>query len=461
MIRLHYFCLALLVMVTTPVWPQADTAQPAGAAAGPTTEPAVDHPEDRMQTPPPVTGQNFPIGFASEERANYLRYGVVFTPAYTDNVLPGSGIHPIGDMSYTVAPTVAIDEHTPRTNWTATYAPGFTVYQKTSSRNEADQNALLNFSYRLSPHVTFNAHDAFQKTSNAFNQPNFAPGSVISGGAQVPNFSVIAPIASQLNNSANVGLDYQFALNGMIGASGTFTNLHYPDPAEVSGLSDSASQGGSAFYSLRVSKMHYLGALYQYQRLLSYPSAGLTETHTHAVMLFYTLLPSTHFSLSFFGGPQYSITAQPPIASLNLPLPAAKAWTPAAGASLNWQGRLTTLAFSYAHIISGGGGLVGAVHLDSGTVNLGRQLTRTLSGTLGGGYTSNRVIATSLPGITNGHSILGSASLEQQLGQHFSLQLGYMRIHQTYQNVAVVSLAPNTNREFISFSYQFSRPLGR
>jgi len=447
-------------MIATPVWPQTDSMQPTGNARE-TTAATVDHPEDRMQTPPPVTGQNFPTGFASEERSSYLRFGVVFTPAYTDNVLPGVGTSPISDMSYSVGPTVAFEKHTQRMNGTVTYAPGFTIYQKTSSRNEADQNALLNFSYRLSPHVTFNVQDTFQKTSNAFNQPNFAPGSVISGGAQVPNFSVIAPIASQLNNSANVGLTYQFALNGMIGASGTFTNLHYPDPSQVPGLFDSASQGGSAFYSFRVSRMHYLGALYQYQRLLSYPSAGLTETQTHAVMLFYTLFPSAHFSLSLFGGPQYSITAQPPIAPLSLPLPTAKAWTPAAGASLNWQGRLTALTFSYAHVIAGGAGLVGAVHLDSGTAMIGRQLARTLSGSLGVAYTNNRVVAVGLPGITNGHSILGSASLQQQLGQHLSVQLGYTRIHQTYQNVSVISLAPNTNREFISLSYQFSRPLGR
>lgn len=446
-------------MIAAPIWSQTDMQQT--GTTGPTTEQTVDHPEDRMQTPPPVTGQNYPTAFASEERANLLRYGVVFTPAYTDNALPGVGTRPVSDISYSVAPTVAIDERTPRMNWTATYAPGFTAYQKTSSRNEADQNALLNFSYRLSPHVTFSAHDTFQKTSNVFNQPNFGPGSAVSGGAQVANFSVITPIASQLNNSGNVGLTYQFALNGMIGANGTFTNLHYPDPAQVPGLFDSASQGGSAFYSLRVSKMHYLGTTYQYQRLLSYPSAGLTETQTHALMMFYTLFPSTHVSVSFFGGPQYSITAQPPAPALNLPAPDAKAWTPAAGASLNWQGRLTTVAISYSHVISGGGGLVGAVHMDNATATLGRQLTRTLTGSVSGGYTNNKVVAIALPGMTNGHSIFGTASVQQQMGEHLSVQLGYTRIHQTYNNIAVISAAPDTNREFISISYQFSRPLGR
>lgn len=450
--RLYLISVVLLAMVALPLLAQTDAA---GQSA------TVDHPEDRMQTPPPVTGQNYPTAFTSEERANYLRYGIVFTPAYTDNALGGSGSHPVSDVSYSVAPTVAIDERTSRTQWIATYAPGFTVYQRTSSRNEADQNASLDFSYRLSPHVTFKAQDEFQKSSNVFNQPNFGSAGAVSGGSQVPNFSVIAPIASRLSNSGDSGLTYQYALNGMVGASGTFTNLHYPDPSQVPGLYDSASQGGSAFYSLRASKVNYLGASYQYQRLVSYPSAGLSETQTHAIMFFYTLSPSAHFSMSFFGGPQHSNTVQPPVPPLNLMTPPAKAWTPAVGASLNWQGQMSSVSVSYSHVISSGGGLIGAVHMDNATAVIRQQLARTLSGILSGGYTNNKIIATSLPGGTNGHSIEGTVSLQQQLGEHVNVQLGYTRLHQSYSNIAIISLFPDTNREFVSISYQFSRPLGR
>lgn len=461
MIRLLSLYAALLAMIAAPLWSQMDTTQQSGVAAGPTTDQTVDHPEDRMQTPPPVTGQNYPTAFASAERANFLRYGVVFTPAYTDNALGGSGTHPYADVSFSIFPTIAIDERTSRMNWVATYAPGFTFYRRLSSYNEADESASLRFSYRLSPHVTFSAQDGFIKSSNVFNQPNFGQSGTVSGGAQAANFSVIAPLASQLNNSANVELSYQFALNGMIGASGTFTNLHYPDPAQVPGLFDSASHGGSGFYSLRISRMHYVGVTYQYQRLLSYPGAGLMETQTHAVMGFYTLIPSTHFSISFFGGPQYSDTVQPAVASLRLPALTAKAWTPAAGGSLNWQARLTTVALSYSHVISGGGGLIGAVHMDNGTISLRQRLAKTLSASLGGGYTQNNMIGSFAAGAYNGHTIDGTASLQQEFGQHVSVDLGYTRLRQSYVGVPVISAFPNTNREFVSISYQFTRPLGR
>jgi hypothetical protein len=273
---------------------------------------------------------------------------------------------------------------------------------------------------------------------------------------------VIAPIAEVLNNSANVGATYQFAANGMVGANGTFTNLHYPNPAQVPGLADSSSQGASAFSSLRISKMHYVGVNYQYQRLVSYPTEGLNETQTHAVFFFYTLYASTTFSISFFGGPQHSDTVQPPLPPLNIQLPAARAWTPAAGGSLSWQGQRSSVAVSYKHIISGGGGLSGAVHLDSASASLQQQIARSLSGSLAASYAQNDLLGSPLfGGSSGGHTISGTGSLQKQFGDHISVQFGYTRLHQSYSGVAVLSTNPDTNREFGSVSYQFSRPLGR
>ena len=450
-------CIGLLLLPAATLWSQVDNtpAAPVPALVGPEST------SDQMLTPPPVSGQSFPTSSTSEERSNYLRGGMAFTSAYTDNALGSVNGQPVSDVSYSVAPFIALDETTPRLHVVSTYAPGFTFYQRESSLNQADQNASINFQYRLSPHVTFSARDGFQKSSNVFNQPDLASAGAVSGGTQEANFSVIAPIADRLSNTGNVGITSQFAANGMVGASGTFTNLHYPDQAEVPGLYDSSSQAGSVFYSLRASKMHYIGVTYEYQRLLSYPTEGQNETQTHAILFFYTLYATSRFSVSFFGGPQYSDTVQPPLPSLPVQVPAARAWTPAAGASLSWQARLTNIAVSYSHIISGGGGLIGAVHMDSASASVRQQMTRSLSGSLAGGYVQNDVLASVLAGNINGHTVSGTASLQQEFGQHINLQLGYTRLHQDYSSVAVLAATPNTNREFVSISYQFSRPLGR
>ena len=65
------------------------------------------------------------------------------------------GGKPVSDVSYSVGPTLALDETRSRLHFVLNYAPGFTFYQRTSSRNEQDQNVSFNLHYRLSPHVTF------------------------------------------------------------------------------------------------------------------------------------------------------------------------------------------------------------------------------------------------------------------------------------------------------------------
>ena len=414
--------------------------------------------QDRMLTPPPVSGHAYLVSLDSEEHANLLRYGLALSSGYSDNVLLSATGSPVSDINYSVWPTIGIDKTTTRLHWDSTYAPGFTFYEHTSVRNEADHNALFNFQYRLSPHVTFSAQDTFSKSSSVFNQPDLAVGSVF-GGAQGPNASVIAPIANRLANFGNVGLTYQYGSDDMIGAGGVFSNLYYPDKTQVTGLWDSSSQLGSAFYAHRLSDQNYIGAMYQYGRLISYPDGVDAETKTQSVFLFYTVYPNRRFSLSLFGGPQLAHTVQPVVPSLGHLAFSHRSWSAAGGASLDWEGRFISAALSYAHTVSDGGGLIGAVRLDSANTAVRLRFTRALSASVSGFYGNNKVIGYSL-GATNGHTISGTAALQRMIGEHFSVQLGYTRLYQNY-SIPVIAGTPYTNREFLSFSYTFARPLGR
>jgi len=440
--------LAAVLLVAVPAWPQA-------ADLGANAEPNV---EDRMLTPPPVSGQSYPVALHSEEQANLLHYGLVFSSGYSDNVLGAATGHPVSDINYSVWPTIGINKTTTRFHSDLTYAPGFTFYQRTSGRNEADQNAVISLQYRLSPHVTFSARDTFSKSSSVFNQPNLALGSVF-GGAQGPNESVVAPLADRLGNSGDVGVTYQYSTNDMVGAGGTFSNMHYPSTKQVPGLSDSSAQAGSVFYSHRILGQHYVGATYQYQRLMSYPGGGNDETQAHSMFLFYTVYPTRRFSMSFFGGPQLSDTVQPTLASLKLPAFSLRSWAPGGGASIDWEGRFLSAALSYSHAVSGGSGLIGAVRFDNGSASVRLQLSPTFTASLSGFYANNNVLGSAL-GIANGHTNSGTAALNRLIGEHLSLQLGYTRLHQTY-NIPIIAGTPTTNREFVSISYSFTRPLGR
>jgi len=437
-----------IILLSASVWAQVDTSGAAVAATGAGGSGA------GMLTPAPVSGEGYSMGFTSETRSNYLRGGLVFSSAYDTDATTGTNGQAVSDVSYTVSPTISLDQTRSRFHWEFNYSPGFTFYQKTSALNQANHNLGVNLSYRLSPHVTLSLRDSFLKTSNVLNQPNQDLTQAVSGSVFVPNASVIAPIADVLSNTANATLTYQFSPNGMVGSSGTFANLHYPNQSQVPGLGDSSSRGGSAFYNHRLSKMHYLGATYQYQNFLAYPTLGQSETTAHSVYLFYTIYLKPTVSISLFGGPQYSSTQQ-------FGLPTTTGWSPAGGASMGWQGRLTSFALSASRAINDSGGLSGAVQAVSANASVRRQITRNLSASVGGSYAENNMLDPLATFNTSGHTVSGTASVQRQVGEHFNLQLQYMHLHQSYSGVAVLSADPNRDRVAINISYQFSRPLGR
>lgn len=444
---LRQFGLGILLVSGVPLWSQVNTA-PETPAPPPTVE-------DRMQTPPTVSGAAYPTTYTSEERSNYLRAGLSFNTSYSDNVLGGTTSNPVSDVSYSIWPSIALDQKRPRLRWVLSYSPGFTFYQRVSSRNQDNQNVSTDFSYRLSPHVTLSLHDSFQKSSSLLNQPDLASNSPVTGGTQGVVTTVVAPLADQLTNNGNVEVTYQFSANAMIGASGTFTNLHYLNQAQVPGLFDSSSQGGSVFYNHRLAKKHYLGVTYQYQRIAAYPVGAQSETQTNAVLALYTFYPQPGLSLSVSAGPQRSQIDQSP-------LPSSQSWSPAVTASIGWQARHTNLAAGYSRIVSGGGGLLGAFHSSNANLSLKQQLSRNWNALASGAYSINKTLTPlffqSTPG---GHSISGSVSIQRTLGPHLSAEAGYARLYQTYSNIAAITTAPNTNREWVSVSYQFARPLGR
>jgi hypothetical protein len=440
-------CLGLVLLVAMPAWSQV---------ASSATETTSSSDEDtRMQTPPPVSNEAYPTAVGSESRSNYLRATIIFDTAYNDNVLGGGVTHPVSDAIYTIWPTIALDQTTPRQHLTLIYSPGFTFYQPTSELNNVNQSAVLAFQYRLSPHSAVSLRDSFQRSSNILNQPNPLSGESISGSPQPTPVNVIAPFADQITNAANIDFSYQFNRNGMIGAGGVVTELDYPDPAAVPGLSNSNSRGGSAFLSHRLSGAQYVGATYQYLSSQANPMNAQSETQTHTIFSFYTIYLKRTVSLSLAGGPQLADATQSSA-------PSYRSWTPAAMASIGWQRSHTNFAVSYLRTITGGGGLSGAFRSNSANASARWQMTRTWTVGSNAGYTNNKNVtpffSSTSPG---GHSASGTVSIQHSISDHLRAELGYTRLHQSYGGIAIISSAPDSNREFISLSYQFTRPLGR
>jgi hypothetical protein len=438
-------CLGLAVLTAMPCCAQV-TGVGSGTADGLGSS-------SQMSTPSPINGGAYPTATGAEAKSNYLRAGVGVTTAYSDNVL-GDAFKPVSDFEYLINPTIAIDKSTSREHLGLSYTPGFTIYQQTSSLNQVSQFLTLDLGYRLTRHVTLSLRDSLADTSNFLDQPD--PLAVeAASGTNAPVYAIIAPVAGQIANGAIAGLTYQFSRTGMIGATGTFTNLSYLHSTENLGIYDSKSIGGSAFYNRRLSKRHYLGGTYQHSDSVAYPVNAKSTIQSDTFFLFYTLYLTPTFSFSFSGGPQHYVISQSPS-------PGYGSWSPTLTGSMGWQGRHTNFSVSYSRTVGGGGGLVGAFQSTYANI-YGRWLfARNWSGGFTGSYANNKDVTPSvLLSTLGGHSILGTASAQRQLSQRWTVEFGYTHLVQVYSGIPVTSHAPNTNREFVSISYRFARPLER
>ncbi len=101
------------------------------------------------------------MDFSSETpRTNYLSGGLVLSTAYGDGILTQAGTG-VSDVSYSIAPTIALDQTRSQFHWNLSYSPGFTFYQKYSDLNQSSQDVATKFSYRFSPHVTLSLQEVF------------------------------------------------------------------------------------------------------------------------------------------------------------------------------------------------------------------------------------------------------------------------------------------------------------
>ncbi|MGD0445056.1 MAG: hypothetical protein ABSA39_14070 [Edaphobacter sp.] len=395
-------------------------------------------------------------------RSNYLSAGFLLNIAYNDNVAASSSSAAIGDVSYSISPTITFNQTTSRQQLNLNYSPGFTFYQHTSGLNAANQSAALNYQYRLSQHTTVSLNDSFQKSSNAFDQLYPVSGGGISGSTLTPPAGVVAPYGDRLSNTASMGISYQFSMNDMIGGSGVFTENNYSNSGEAAGLNDSNSRGGSGFYSRRVSSAQYVGLIYQYSGSQTdpvdantIPLIPATYVQTHTFSAFYTIYFSPNLSLSLSGGPEYIHDTQ----SASLPY---HAWTPSVTASIASHTTRTNFVLSYSRTVSGVVGLTGAFDSNSASASMQLQIARVwIIGSAANYAILNNVAPSLSSSDPGGHTVTGTVSLQHPMSEHLKAELGYSHLHQSYSNVAAINNAPDSNREFISISYQFTRPLGR
>lgn len=411
--------------------------------------------ESPMVAPPPVSGQAFSTHPTSEERSNYLTIGLMGEIAYVSNVLPGSGSVPVNDETYSIRPSISFDRSSFRLRESFSYDPGFMFYKTVTALNQTTENASGSISYRTSPHSNVSVSDSLLKSSNVFNQPFSIAAGTVSGSQAIQAATVITPFADVVSNNGTGEYTYQISETGMVGASGEVTELDYPNPTQAPGLYNANGYGGRAFYNALLSKRQYIGASYEYANVTENGSTGNIATTTNAVAPFYTFYPRQNVSFSVTGGPQYYSAKVPQEEAVN-------GWSPSVVVSMHVGMPRATYSASYQRTVTGGGGLIGAFTMQSGSLDARVQLNRRWGAGFSMNYTDEKnVVPMSVLGEQGGHTVMGTASVERHLGQHATAELGYDYLREHYSAIQAVNLSPNSQRVYVTISYTLRRPLGR
>ena len=197
-------------------------------------------------------------------------------------------------------------------------------------------------------------------------------------------------------------------------------------PPRQSGLYSSSGESGSAFYSRRLSAAQYFGVSYDYSRTITNPPNSSIDIQMHSPLPFYTIYFNTKSSLSIlrrsavrkhFPGPARIIEHMV-----------------AGGRGEHGVARQPRRRFvSYLHVVTSGGGLLGAFHSDSVNGSGNVAINRTWSASLGVSYATISAV-TQLGGVnySGGNSFTANATLQHSFGEHFTVQGGYDRLGQNY-----------------------------
>lgn len=438
-------CAVITVLIAVPCWCQVEpSAEGTGYAASDDSS--------RMIMPPVVSGDNLPLNAERGQKVNYLSGGVALNTAYISNVQPGETAATVNDESYSIWPTVILDQRSPRALRLLNYNSGFTFYQHTNALDSINQSIDADFEFGVTPRLAVGLKDSFRQNSNVFNQPILNPEAVQSKTG--PDLSgLVIPFDDELKNETSALFGYQFAKFAMVGGRTSVQLLKFPKARQGSGLYNSRAESVLGYYSRRISLDQYVGGFYERANVET--SQQKTATDTQTVSVFYTFYSSRGFTFSLAAGPQYLEFTVPKS-------PSYSQWTPSVRASAGWQGVRARLTADYSRDVTAGQGLLGAFASDSADLGARVQLTRSwVLNTIGVYENSKDSVPNSFQGVPGGHSLSGTASAGYSLGEHLVAGAGYTHLHQSYGGIAELSRAPDSERVFLSMSYFFRRPLGR
>ena len=430
--------------------PRTVPAAPLSAIAGMQTEGGAEDTGGNLPQIPAVVGGS---GISSTfEGSNYLRGGVNVGVAYDNNpLLLSNAATSITNVS--IFPNIGIEESSSRMHWSLRYAGGLTINQGFSNQNQDSQNLNFDSQYRLSPHVNLRVAENFSMTTGFFDAGN---GPEVVAGSGGPNASLLAPLSTQRSSVTTVEMNYHFALNDLIGASGSFYDLHFANVPAGTQLTDSETASGRAFWLHRLFGADWGGVDYGFDRLTFNPGG---ETRVHSFFAMDTLNISKRLTVNGYIGPQY--TENQGLSPVNRRLTQSSNWSLAGGVQGGWKNQRTSVSAGYSRGISDGAGVLGSTLLETVQANFRRQLTPGWAATLSASHGTNQSITVPFASTANSVNLTSAGILvERNVGKSIGLRMGYSHDFQEQVPGSGQTLDAHRNEVFMTLSYKWAKPLG-
>jgi hypothetical protein len=412
--------------------------------------------------PATITGEMPQVGLTTEPKlTNLMIASLSLGSGYDDNAATPSTSR-IGDLQYSVLPSFGFQQTRHYVSWSLSYAPGLTISQRFSNRDQLTQGAGAKLDCRVTPRLILHLRQDYAVSNYPFptlGQNSFLPPL---GPLNRPNGSTVLPQTRQDSVISNAGIEYHLSAHTIIGAAGSFSAVRYGETAGApSGATfiGSRSTTGGAFFLHQFSRRQTTGVDYQ----LLHASFPHNPSHTvvNTFLLIDRINLSARSSLDVSIGPEYSRTrdqiALNPLFFIQHFQVFETAWSVAGEATYTWNGAHTAFQANYVRHITDGGGLFGAVRMNGGSVQLQRQLARRWKGELGAGIADNHLVNLSQPDLRQ-TTMTAQVGVSREISKNVWLHAWYGPVRQTG---GLYSLAGNHNRAAVSLDYQFRKPIGR
>jgi hypothetical protein len=244
----------------------------------------------------------------------------------------------------------------------------------------------------------------------------------------IPDQSILTARGTRISNAAVGEVNTFLTRRSSLTFVGSYSLLDYVSNSLLNSH-QIAFQGG---YNHQLTPKDTIAVLYRFNAFRF--SSIAQSINDHSVQFSYARRVTGRLAFRVAGGPDIAFSQTPIGSSVASGGTSSTAsfrqyfWDANAGLTYGW--RRTTLGFQYDHSVTGGSGVLAGSLTDNFSGSIARQISRTLGGTVTGGYSRNNGFAvTSTSSVKNAtqifHYWFAEAGLNRSLGRSINIGVDY------------------------------------